>query len=158
VQELMQVVVCERADGCIVSRSHVGVEVGEQRQAALRDVAQHLSPVRRAPLAPNETRAVELVEQPRDARRFVNHPVANDQRRQAVVSRAPKDPQHVVLLRRGPSPRHNRGKVPVDQRSRSKNAHGHFRLQRMERPPLFDLFLDGGWREWLQHVTLRGRR
>ena len=135
-------VVAERAHGDVVRVFHRDVERVEHGEAAVGDVAEHLAAIGRRALAAREAGRLELVEETRDARRLVDHAVANDERRQSGRARAAQDPQHVVLLHGDAALRDDLREVPLDERRRSENADGDFGLDRMEGASLRDLFLD----------------
>jgi hypothetical protein len=74
------------------------VQTLEQRPSVWRDPAEILPAIPGAALAPDEPFRFEAVEQPRNPRRLLDHPVGDIERRDAGVAAAPKDAEHVELL------------------------------------------------------------
>jgi len=132
----------EARDDDVVGAAHGLVELLEDGKPAIGNEAEHLAAVGRGALAPRQAGLLELIEQPGDAGRFVDHAVADDERRQSVVAGAAQDAQHVVLLRGDAAARDDLCEVPLDDRRRSENAHSHFGARRVKRPTLCDLRLE----------------
>ena len=141
-QERSLLLVREVADGHFVGVAHLFVELGQDRQSLLGDVAEDLATVGRRPLAPSKAGFLELVEQSSDARCRVDHAVANHERRHALGAGAAKDAEHVVLLNGEPRPRDDLREVTLDQCRGSQNADGDLGLDRMKWPILRDLDLE----------------
>jgi hypothetical protein len=139
--ELALLVLGEAADGVVVGVSHLLLEIGKHLEAALSDVAENLTTVGRRAIASRQTRLFELVEQARNPGRRVDHPIANDERRQPFAAGAAKNAQHVVLLHRDAGSGDYLGEVPFDERRSSQNAHRDLGFHRMERSTLDDLRL-----------------
>lgn len=125
----------------VVSAAHLLIELFEDRETAVRDVAEDLAAVGRAALAPGEAGFLELVEQTCDAGCRVDHAVPNDERGEAFLAGTAQNAQDIVLLNRHPGPSHDLGKVALDQRGRPENAHGDFGLHGVKWPPLYELRL-----------------
>ena len=96
--DLRALLVVEDRAGALVGRVHRLVERGDQARPLRRDVAEHLRRSGVRALAHHVAGGLELVEQPRDPGRLLDHPVADGERRKAGLARAAEDPQHVVLL------------------------------------------------------------
>ena len=141
-EELTLLLIREIAHGDIVGLLHRLVDALERGEALLRDVAEHLASVRRRPLSSRQTCPFELVEQARDARRLVDHAVADDESWKPFLARTTEDPQDVVLLRRHSRARDDLRKMALDERRRSQNADRNFRLHGMKRPTLSNLRLE----------------
>ena len=73
------------------------IERFEQLPAGVGHEAQHLSPVRETSFATNEVGALELVEQARDRRAFLDHPLADRERRDSAGAGAANYPKRIVL-------------------------------------------------------------
>ena len=132
----------EVSDGEIIGLPHLFFELGQHLEPAWRDVAEHLTAVGRRPIAPSKPGLLEFVEQARDARSRVDHPVANDERRQPFVAGAAQNSQNVVLLHGDAGPGDDLREMALDQRGRSEDAHRDFCFYGMEGPALDDLRLD----------------
>jgi hypothetical protein len=131
----------EAADGVVVGVAHFLLEISENLEAALGDVAEDLAPVGRRSIASGEACLLQLVQQAGDSRRGVDHSVANHQRRQAFTAGAAKDAEYVVLLHGDAGSGDDLREVSFDERGGSENAHRDFGFHRMEGPALSDLRL-----------------
>src|SRR5262249_669916 len=87
------------------------------------------------------SRRLELIEEPRDAWRLVNHAVANDERGQPFRAGATQNAEDVVLLNRDTALRDDLREVTLDERRRAKNADGNFGAHRVKGALLRDFLL-----------------
>jgi len=129
------------ANRAFVRLPHFLVEPSQHIATLLSDVAEHLAPIGRAAFASSEPGFLQLVEQPCDPWRLVNHAIANDQCGQPFVAGTAEDAQYVVLLHRHPRTRHDLREMTFEQRSRSENADGDLGFDRVKGTALYDLGL-----------------
>src|ERR1035437_1455045 len=116
----------------------------QEREPLSRNVANHLSPVGRRTLAPQEARPFELVHEPRDAWRLIHQPVANRERGKPSRACTSQDPQHVVLWLRDAEWRDRAVHCATHQRRGAHHAQRRLFRGRPERFPLEYLFLQCG--------------
>ena len=142
--ELLQLVVVEGVDGLGVARVHQGVDPVEETAAGGGDVADDLPPIGCRALARDERRLLELVEQSRDRRPLLDHPLADGEGRDPRRPCPADDPQGVVLRQAQPrrldDPRHR----SADDRRGPEERDGRLLAARAERLTLLDLGLEPG--------------
>src|SRR3954470_12789701 len=109
------------------------VDLLEEREALRRNPAEMLPPVPRAALPPDQLLRLESIEQPRHARRLLDHPLGDFECRYALVAAAAQDAQHVELLQRDAMRFDYRRGMAADQVGRSHQADDRFMGRRLER-------------------------
>ena len=90
-------IVRKRREDRLIRLVNAGIELCEEPETAGRDVAKHLPPIL-SPLSPNEVPPLEAVDQPRDARGAVGHPLGDRQGGESALPSAAEDPEDAVLL------------------------------------------------------------
>src|SRR5918999_2295444 len=141
IEKLVELLIGEYRYRFLIGRIDKGVDLVEELLPFARDVADHLTTVGTRALAPDQPCLLELVEETRDGRSFLDHPVANSKRGNSHTPR-PTDDAKRVVLREAQLPRlqHARNRAPDDRRRAQK---GERRLLRAgpEGTVLLDLSL-----------------
>src|SRR5579883_1030307 len=116
------------------------VQCAEKLESLLGDPAHHLATVVAAPFPSHQLLALELVEQPGDARGLLDHAVGDVQRRQSGLSGSPQNAQHVVLLQGDAVRFYQLGEAPLELVGRAIQGQDGFLGRRLKRLALPDLF------------------
>ena len=102
----------QAAEGLPVGRGHDGAKLREKPQAPGGDVDQDAPAIPGASPTLHERLGLETVQQARDPRSLLDHPVGDLECGQARRSRAVEDPEDVVLLARDAAGLHDLREAP----------------------------------------------
>lgn len=102
---------------------HRGPPHRPPRRARSARPAEHPPPVATAALAGHPALALQPIQQPRHARRLLDHPLTHFEGGQPVLARAAQDSQHVELLQRQPVRLENRLEVTAHAIGCLEEAH-----------------------------------
>jgi hypothetical protein len=108
-----------------------------------------LATILRTALPLDEALRFEPIEQPRDPRRLLDHPLRHLERGHAILSAAAKDPEHVVLLHRDAMRLDECGHLTPHKISRPHQSEERFLRHALERLPLLQFLLQSAHRQLL---------
>jgi hypothetical protein len=143
--QLVEVALAQRRHRRLVCRVNLRVELVEELLAGVGDATDNLTAIRNRALASDQARRLEAIENARDRRPFLDHPIADRKGRDTTRARAANDAEGVVLGEAQSVRVDDARNGPSNNRRRAEEGNRPFLPSRSEWLSLTNLAANAKW-------------